>query len=83
VRRPAGEGIFFRNSRIRLSEVTDGTSHTIAIGERSQRLGKATWVGSVTSGIIFPTDNDNIGRHVTETSSGMVLGHAGKSCRAG
>lgn len=28
------EGLFFNNSRIRIQEITDGTSNTIAIGER-------------------------------------------------
>jgi prepilin-type N-terminal cleavage/methylation domain-containing protein/prepilin-type processing-associated H-X9-DG protein len=75
---PAGEGIFFRNSRVAFRDVTDGLSQTLAVGERSHRLGEATWVGSVTGAIMYPTDNDDIGRYRTETSSGMVLGHAGE-----
>jgi prepilin-type N-terminal cleavage/methylation domain-containing protein/prepilin-type processing-associated H-X9-DG protein len=74
---PDGEGVFFRNSRIALRDITDGTSQTILVGERSHRLGEATWVGSVTDAILYPTDGDNVGRYVPETSPGMVLGHAG------
>lgn len=44
----AGNGVFFRNSRIRFSDITDGLSNTLFIGERSSNLAKATWVGSVT-----------------------------------
>ena len=75
---PDGDGVFFRNSSVSLRDVTDGASATIFVGERSHRLGEATWVGSVTGALMYPTDNDNIGRYVTETSSGMILGHAGE-----
>ena len=80
---PGGDGLFFRNSRVSLKDITDGTSQTLALGERSHRLGEATWVGSVTNAIMFPTDNDDIGRYRTETSSGMVLGHVGEGVGPG
>src|SRR5436305_48741 len=80
---PDGDGVFFRNSRIALRDVTDGLAQTIFVGERSHRLGEATWVGSVTDALMFPTDGDAIGRYVTETSAGMVLGHAGEQAGPG
>jgi prepilin-type N-terminal cleavage/methylation domain-containing protein/prepilin-type processing-associated H-X9-DG protein len=80
---PDGDGVFFRDSSIGLRDITDGTAQTIVVGERSHRLGEATWVGSVADAVMFPTDNDNIGRYVTETSSGMVLGHAGEGVGPG
>jgi prepilin-type processing-associated H-X9-DG protein len=80
---PSGEGVFFRNSKIAVRDITDGTTQTILVGERSHRLGEATWVGSVTNALLYPTDNDNIGRLELETSSGMILGHAGEGVGPG
>jgi prepilin-type N-terminal cleavage/methylation domain-containing protein/prepilin-type processing-associated H-X9-DG protein len=73
-----GEGLFFRNSQIGLRDITDGTSHTIALGERSHFLGPATWAGAVTGAVLFDDDGDEVGRARIENSSGMVLGHAGR-----
>ncbi|WP_165070392.1 DUF1559 domain-containing protein [Paludisphaera rhizosphaerae] len=72
-----GDGMFFRNSRIGVSDVTDGTAQTLAVGERSHRLGEATWVGSVTNAVLFPTDDDGVGYPRAEGGPGMILGHAG------
>jgi prepilin-type N-terminal cleavage/methylation domain-containing protein/prepilin-type processing-associated H-X9-DG protein len=80
---PDGDGVFFRDSVISLRDITDGTAQTIVVGERSHRLGEATWVGSVADALLFPTDNDAIGRYAIETSSGMVLGHAGEGVGPG
>lgn len=40
-------GVFHRNSRIGVSDITDGTSHTIGIGERQSRFVESSWVGVV------------------------------------
>ena len=68
-----GEGVFFRGSQISIADITDGTSQTILVGERSSNLGEATWVGSVTGAVLFnPNFNPSL-----EEGAGMVLGHAG------
>ncbi len=41
------DGTFYRNSRVRLEHVYDGTSHTIGIGERSGKVFDSTWLGVV------------------------------------
>jgi len=73
-----GDGLFFRNSQVALRDIADGLSNTIALGERSHRLGEATWVGSVTGTQLFPDEEEGeIGKARLEHASGMVLGHIG------
>ncbi len=73
-----GEGVFFRNSRVSFRDITDGLSHTILVGERSHRLGEATWTGSVTGALLAGDPSDGIGQMVPEHGSGMTLGHVGE-----
>ena len=49
----------------------------MAVGERGHRLGEATWTGSVTGAVLFPSDNDGIGYPRAEDAAGMILAHAG------
>ena len=43
-----GDGVFYRNSGVRLADIIDGTSSTILVGERTHGPGRTTWVGAVT-----------------------------------
>src|SRR3954452_9502881 len=78
-----GNGMFFRNSKVKVSDITDGTSKTIAGGERTHQLGRATWVGSVTNAVLYPEDENTQSQAVPETGAGMTLGHAGEGIGPG
>ena len=47
----SGRGVFYRNSRTRFADVTDGLSTTIFIGERAWSNANGTWVGVVPLGV--------------------------------
>ncbi|HEV3166823.1 MAG TPA: DUF1559 domain-containing protein [Isosphaeraceae bacterium] len=40
----SNNGVFYRNSRVCLRDITDGTGQTLFLGERSRNLCDATWV---------------------------------------
>jgi prepilin-type N-terminal cleavage/methylation domain-containing protein/prepilin-type processing-associated H-X9-DG protein len=47
------DGVLYPNSRVRLLDITDGTSHTFAVSERSCRHGQATWTGAVPRAAVY------------------------------
>jgi prepilin-type processing-associated H-X9-DG protein/prepilin-type N-terminal cleavage/methylation domain-containing protein len=49
---PTGQGIFYRNSRTRLTDATDGTSNTLLVGERAWSNANGIWAGAVPDGVI-------------------------------
>lgn len=40
-------GVFHRNSRVRIQDITDGTTNTMGIGERMSRHTRSSWVGVI------------------------------------
>lgn len=63
------EGPFYRNSRTRIADVTDGVSNTVFLGEHSSILSNKTWVGVVPGGATcpkgnFPSDCNSAGCYV-------------------
>lgn len=70
-------GIFYRNSKNGFREITDGTSNTLLIGERSRNVADATWVGAVPGARTCTNVNWRI--QECEPSNSMIMFHTGPS----
>ena len=70
-----GEGMFFRNSKIRIADVTDGLSNTFAIGERDSTVAMGTWTGAVPNGNV--KNLSGIPGSVDGEPGVFVVGHTG------
>ena len=46
-----GQGVFYRNSRTRMVDITDGTSNTLLIGERAWANANGIWAGAVSGSV--------------------------------
>lgn len=73
----SGRGMFYRNSRTRIADVTDGLSNTIAVGEKNAKNTMASWVGIV-PGAQWRSANDvaYYGGIPSNLPAALVLGHA-------
>jgi hypothetical protein len=71
------DGPFYRNSRTRFADVSDGLSKTIFFGEHSARLSDKTWAGVVPQATTLPKlitpDNGD------DAAATLVLVHGGPS----
>lgn len=47
------EGVFYRDSRVRLTEITDGTSSTLLIGDRAWSHAMAPWAGAINQAVLL------------------------------
>ena len=70
-------GIFYRNSRNGVRDITDGTSTTMMAGERSRNVADATWMGVIPYSQVCTNPKWSVQK--CETANVMVLGHTGPS----
>jgi prepilin-type N-terminal cleavage/methylation domain-containing protein/prepilin-type processing-associated H-X9-DG protein len=73
----SGRGLFQRNSKTRIADVSDGTSNTFGVGEKSAATTLASWSG-VIPGATWRSQNDEAayGGIPTNLPAAMALGHA-------
>jgi prepilin-type N-terminal cleavage/methylation domain-containing protein/prepilin-type processing-associated H-X9-DG protein len=67
------DGVFLRNRRFRIADITDGLSNTLFIGERCTSMSYTTWTGAV-PGAVVPSQRDPEG---VEGAAALVLAHCG------
>jgi prepilin-type N-terminal cleavage/methylation domain-containing protein/prepilin-type processing-associated H-X9-DG protein len=73
-----GDGVYYRNSRVRVEAISDGTSQTLAAGERSGSRVWGTWTGSLTGAHVHERGHDHGDVHEHESfGPALVLGHTG------
>jgi len=71
------DGPFYRNSKTRFADVTDGLSQSIFAGEHTSRLSDKSWAGIVPGASVHPKisspENGN------ESAAGLLFVHSGPS----
>lgn len=69
------DGPFYRNSRVRFRDLTDGLSATILLGEHTSKLSDKTWVGAVPGAFSHPKIASP--ENGPESAAGFLFSHSG------
>jgi prepilin-type N-terminal cleavage/methylation domain-containing protein len=72
-----GDGLFYRNSRVRIADITDGSSNTFAVGERASLFAQAPWAGAISNGTVRITPGAPTLSTAIEDAPVQVLAHCG------
>jgi prepilin-type N-terminal cleavage/methylation domain-containing protein/prepilin-type processing-associated H-X9-DG protein len=71
-------GVFLRNRRLRVKEITDGLSNTLFVGERNGAHSRTTWAGAAPGGMVTADQStDPVGN--AENAQALVLAHGTRS----
>jgi prepilin-type N-terminal cleavage/methylation domain-containing protein/prepilin-type processing-associated H-X9-DG protein len=71
---PTGNGIFYRNSKTRLTDITDGTSNTTMVGDRAWTDTNGIWAGAPNGALTRP-GLTNPWQGATGPAQALVLVH--------
>jgi prepilin-type N-terminal cleavage/methylation domain-containing protein/prepilin-type processing-associated H-X9-DG protein len=71
---PTGNGVFYRNSAVQLTDITDGTSQTVMIGDRAWADSKGIWAG-IPTGAVTRAGATNPWPTVTGPGQCLILVH--------
>lgn len=74
---PVADGPLYRNSATRASDVRDGLSNTVFVGEHHPRLSDKTWVGVVPGTMVCPAPE--FAFSLCEPAGALVNAHSGPS----
>jgi prepilin-type N-terminal cleavage/methylation domain-containing protein len=74
--RKIANGPFYRNSRVQFSQITDGLTKTVFIGEHAI-ISDKTWVGVVPGAAVCPTDPGRFPFTECDEAATLVLAHSG------
>lgn len=73
-----GNGVFYQNSKTRHTDIRDGSSSTIAIGERPALFAKAPWAGAITNGSVMTTPDAPVFAASMQPAPVMPLARVGR-----
>jgi prepilin-type N-terminal cleavage/methylation domain-containing protein/prepilin-type processing-associated H-X9-DG protein len=71
---PTGNGVFYRNSKIRFADITDGLSNTTILGDRAWLQVQGIWAGAPNNGVTHAGPR-NAWPNATASASVLILAH--------